>query len=590
LAGRKLVETGSIRAFEPGADEASSRFRLPERLYGRETEVEALNRALARARAGSPTLVALIGPPGGGKTALAHGLLPAVASARGYFSGGKFEQLRQPRAYSALVDALRRLLRQLLAQTPREVNTLKHRMGASLGSRGRVLTPILPELEVLLGSQEPARTLNPKEAKERFRSAVGALFRALCAHEYPVVLFLDDVQWADRGSVELARDLLGQTGLRILIVMAYRDGELPAEHAIRDLPAELAPGAYFPVEVEPMSVDHVAALLADTLRQPATSLRGLARLAVTKTSGNAYFVREFLSALHAAGGIAWSRPAQRWTWSEDMIAELPMADNVAALLSQRLSVLSPEVQHVLSVAACVGGRFDLQLLAEGLNLQLREIASACLAALDAGLLRPIGDALDELHTIMLREVWGEAVDCTLQFTHDRVQQAAAALLEVERIPAVRLELARRLRERSSRTVEIVDQYNEALDLIDDPAERRTVAVLNLEAAVAATRAASFDTAHRYYRAGVQLLPNEIAGPELPLARNLLLGAADAALMVPGQPDHESLVDRLLSLAVTPEQRVAALDARLRWRLARYENAEALKTVFEALRHCGVTLP
>lgn len=587
-------QAGEVLAgFEPGADEEPSRFRLPERLYGRDEALTVLGRALERVRSGSPTLVTLSGEAGSGKTALAEGLLPAVARVHGYMAAGKFEQLRQPRPYSALVDALRLLLRQLLARSVHKINLLRARVQAALGGQAAALAPILPELEVLLGEQPPARPLPPPEAKERFRGAMNGLFAALCAHEHPVVVLLDDVQWADRGSIELAQDVLAQPGLKVLVILAYRGAELPADHLARALPSALPDGAHYALDVEPLSVANVALLLSEVLRRPTEEVRGLARLIVTKTHGNAYFVREFLAALNAAGGIYWSVEERRWRWSDDQIAELPMADNVAALLTERLSALGEDTRLILSVAACVGQRIELRLLAEGLHRGVTQVAEGLLPAVDAGLLRPIGDALDTLHAIAQVQVpagTSELVDCALHFSHDRVQHAACAHLSAQELPRVRLQLARRLYERAVATVEIVDQYNEALHLLSEPDERLRVAQLNLEAARAASESASFDTAHRYFRAGVHLLPATVEDAHRELAMALLLGAADAALMVPGQPDHAQLVARMLELSRTELERVAALDARLRWQLARYENAAALATVVEALRACGVALP
>ncbi|MEO7085013.1 MAG: AAA family ATPase [Gemmatimonadaceae bacterium] len=508
---------GSLERFEPGRNDRSDRFQIPERLYGREGEVEKLLEAFERTRRGRAELMLVSGYSGVGKSALIHEVHKPITRARGYFISGKFDQFQRNVPYSGLVAAFKDLVRQLLTESEVRVAAWRRELNAALAPNGRVILDVLPDLELIIGPQAAVPDLGPAEATNRFNRTIGQLLRALCAGDNVVVLFLDDLQWADSATLGLLRVVLTDDGIRrLFLIGAYRDNEVDAMHPLTLTLRGIREGGAVVnnLAIAPLGLAEVAKLLGDTLESDAAGVTALARLVVQKTQGNPLFVRQFLQALHHDGLIKRSTNAagQRstWTWDLQAIRATKITDNVVDLLLTKMRRLDPATQEALQLAACIGNRFDIDTLALIQKSTPERTFESLRPAVQEELLLPmsdlaVSDSQNELSPLVVQE---------FKFQHDRVQQAAYGLIDEERRRGVHLAIGRRLRSslpaeaQKERVFEITDHLNIGRGLIEDDAEKTALAALNLNAARRASAATAFVAALSYARIGQSILGDE----------------------------------------------------------------------------------
>jgi len=503
-----------LERFEPGRNDHSNRFQIPERLYGREDEVERLLEAFERTRRGRAELMLVAGYSGVGKTALVHEVHKPITRARGYFIAGKFDQLQRNVPYSGLVAACRDLVRQMATESAERLAGWRKSLNEALAPNGQVILEALPDLELVIGPQPPVSELGPAEAANRFNRAIGQFIRALCAKDNVIVLFLDDLQWADSASLALLRLVLTDDGIqRLFVIGAYRDNEVDAMHALTLTLRALREGGgvVSSLMLAPLGMASVAKLLGDTFSSDASEVTALARLVVQKTQGNPLFVRQFLLTLHEQGLIRQTAAAPgeraRWTWDLRAIKAADITDNVVDLLLGKLRRLAPETQEALRLAACVGNRFDLETLALIQRSTPEAIFGSLRPAVAEGFIRPLSeleasDAEDLLSPLVVRE---------FGFQHDRVQQAAYGLIADEVHGEIHLAIGRKLQSTlppealRERVFEVADQLNLGRMHICAVEERFVLARLNLEASRKASDASAYAAALSYARIAQQLL-------------------------------------------------------------------------------------
>jgi predicted ATPase/two-component sensor histidine kinase len=470
-----------IELFPLGAHDVPERFLVPEKLYGRETEVDALLQAFERASAsGRPELVLVAGYSGVGKSSVVNELHKALVRRRGFFAAGKFDQYKRDIPYSTVAQAFQGLVRQVLARDEERVAAWRSALVAALGSNGQLVVNLVPELELVIGKQPPVAELPPEDAQSRFHLAFRRFVGVFAQREHPLALFLDDLQWLDRATLDLIEHLVTAPEARhLLLIGAYRDNEVDANHplvrkleAIRKTDAKLQE-----LVLLPLRVGDVETLIADALRVDRDSARPLAELVHVKTDGNPFFAIQFLGSLNEEGLLAFDDRTLEWRWDLERIRGKGYTDNVVDLMAGKLDRLPERAHEVLRYFACVGSSAQASLLAAVCGASESEIAGALGPVVDTGLVYPHGDRYF--------------------FLHDRVREAAYALIaEVDR-PRAHLAIGRALWARKANAsegddvFELVNQLNRGLDLIDSEQERARLVELNL----AAGRRARDATAH-----------------------------------------------------------------------------------------------
>ncbi|MGZ3458716.1 MAG: ATP-binding protein, partial [Archangium sp.] len=373
-----LESGGTVPDFPLGTSDVSRQFQLPQRLYGRQEQLSTLMRAFERVASGAKEALLVSGYAGTGKSALVGEIHRPIASRRGYFVSGKFDQFRRDLPYSALLQCFRELTRRLLSESPERVSTWRERLLAALAPNAQVIIDVLPELEMLLGPQPPAVQLGPSESELRFNHLIRQFVGTLATEDHPLTLFLDDLQWADSASLHLLQLMLSDPGLSyLLVICAYRGNEVDATHPFMATLAELRRQAVSvsSIVIEPLVLEHVTELVAETLHVAADTARPLAELVLTKTGGNPFFIGQFLTTLYRKGLLDFHSREGRWVWSLEHIRGENITDNVGELLSARLATLAEVTRHALRLAACIGAKFDLHTLSVAMEQSPSEVAA-----------------------------------------------------------------------------------------------------------------------------------------------------------------------------------------------------------------------
>ncbi|WP_437522063.1 AAA family ATPase [Sorangium sp. So ce726] len=571
--------SGAIPPFPLGEHDLSDRFQIPQRLYGRERELKALLAAFERVVAsGRPELVLVSGYSGVGKSSLVAELRGPVVRERGFFLSGKFEQLRRDIPYHAFLQAFRALLREILSVSEEDLDRWRQRLREAVGATGALLTGVLPELALLLGPQPPVPELPGVEARHRFHAALQRFVAACVQKEHPMVLFLDDLQWADAGSLQLLEQLITYTETEhLLLIGAYRDNEVGPAHPLPLMLADARKrGATFSdLVLAPLSASDVGALVAGAVHAAAERAEPLAQLVHEKTGGNPFFAIQFLIELHQEGLIAFDAEAGAFRWDIAAIRDKGFTDNVVDLMVGKLKRLPVPTQDALKLAACLGASLDLDTLALVASRPAAELGEALAEAVREGLLLRRG--------------------ATYRFLHDRVQQAAHALIPAGQLAEVHLCIGRlllkdqRADEREEALFDVVGHLNRGAALIRSQAERDQLATLNLRAGRKAKAAAAFQSAAAHFAAGLSLLAPGCWEARHELAYDLTFERANAAYITGGFEEAERLLQALTDHARTEAERAAAVELAIALSVTRGQSARAVEIGLSFLRSCDVDL-
>ena len=588
----RLDRAWEIAPFPLGRRDLPSDLRVPQRLYGREAELEALQAAFVRAGLGAPELVLVKGYAGVGKSALVREVHRSIARGGGYFGGGKADQVGQGIPYAPMSHALREILRQILSESEASLARWRERLEAALGQDLRLLFDLVPELELCVGPRSPPPPLGPAESKQRFRLAFLAFLRAL-ASERPLLVFIDDLQWVDPASLALLELLLTdpESG-RLLVVGAYRDDEVDGVHPLaRAAPAPRGAGAAISeITLGPLSLESVTALLRDTLSAQGSPVASLAALVFEKTHGNPFFVSRFLHAIHRDGALYLDPATGAWAWDLDRISAAASTDNVVEFMARKIGELAPGTRRALELAACIGHEFELETLATIAETTPAGASSDLWEALTEGLVVP----LDPDYRFAGEP--GASGRVAYRFLHDRVQQAAYSLIEEGRRREVHLRIGRLLAAASGgepedeALLEVVHQKGLGAALITDPAERSALARWGLLAGRRTKAATAYEAAQGFLDSAAALLEGSGAEADDPTLYAIDVERAECDYLSGNFATAEARYQTLLPRTATDLERAALHAARVALHQTQGCFADAIAAGRDGLRLLGVELP
>jgi len=499
---RCLAAADSNETFVLATEDAPPWLRFGKALFGRAEETSILGATLDRAAAGRAELVCVAGYSGVGKSSLVMQIQGAVGRALGRFVGAKYDQYTNV-PFAAWTQALRRMVRDVLAEADAVLADVRTRALHALEGLGQVVIDLVPEAELLLGAQPAVAELPAGEAQNRFQQVMVRFLRVFASEEHPLVVFLDDLQWADRPSLLLLERLLADPeSANFLVVGAYRDNEVPEGHPLLSSVAKLEElGApVTTLKLSPLGREATAELVASAVNQSVDETAELADLVFEKTGGNPFFAERFMMTLATEGAL--KHEDGRWSWDPTEIESMGFTDNVADLMARGIGRLEDRTTEALRVAAVIGNRFELGVLAGVLDRPPSEVADALWPALKASVVAPHEGAYryaslseDETHV-------------AYRFAHDRVQEAAYALTPVDDRPALHVAVGRALRavagdDESSRFA-VVTHLNQGRALLDE-AGARDLLELNVEAGQHAIAGAAYPAAQGFFAVADELL-------------------------------------------------------------------------------------
>ncbi|MDY6807146.1 MAG: AAA family ATPase, partial [Cyanobacteriota bacterium] len=598
LCLQKLEATGEIASFEIGTQDRSDRFIIPEKLYGRESEVQALLDAFSRVALGKTEMMLVAGFSGIGKTAVVNEVHKPIVEKRGYFIKGKFDQFNRNVPFSAFVQAFRDLMGQLLGSSDAELEEWKASILEAVGENGQVIIDAIPSLQRIIGKQPPVAELSGSAAQNRFNLFFGKFVRVFTTIEHPLVIFLDDLQWADLASLNLLKLLMDESeGGYLLVLGAYRDNEVFPAHPLMlqldELQKERA--VISTITLEPLAFHHINLLVADTLSCKKEQVLPLSELLYEKTRGNPFFTTQFLKGLYEEKLVAFDRNLGYWECDLSKVRETALTDDVVEFMAGRLQKLPQETQNILKLAACIGNQFDLETLAIVSEQSWEDVAANLWGALQEGLVLPVSETYKFFRGVESDIEPTPAVSVEYRFLHDRVQQAAYSLIAENRKQSSHLNIGRLLQRArweptDSDVFKIVNQFNQCLDIINSPEETVAIAKLNHIAATKARETTAFVAATEYALVGIQLLGEDAwqGNYDLMLAlRNCL--AEGAYLSGSFELANESIAD-ILSNARTLEDRGSAYEVKLQALKAQNQFQEAISLGLKILDLLEIPLP
>lgn len=561
-----------------GTHNPRARLRVPRTLHGRRAERQALEAVFQRVRAaGRSELVLISGEAGSGKSLLAQGLRPVVAAENGHFAAGKFDQQRPETPHAAFVQAFTELVKTVLGETDAGIAAWRERLAQALGPNAQLMVQLVPALRHVLGVQPALPALPPREAELRFHLVFQQFVGAFTGAERALVLFIDDLQWADQGSLVLLRELLEAPIGALMMIGAYRDDATEGSQAVRALVEEgRRAGPVCSIELGPLDADALRALVADAVGASPAQAASLAANIGERTAGNPLFATQFLLELADEGALRPDEAAGHWTWDAQAIAAKGYAHNVVELLLAQLQRLPPPTLRALQHAACLGNSFAPALLAAALGVSRADAEAAMAPALEAGLALRTGDG------------W--------RFVHDRLQEAAYSLIQPAQRPRLRLQMGRLLAKSlgpaalEERLFDVVSALNEGAALIADAGELALLRSLNIRAGAQAKAAADGAAAYRYFLRAKQLLPADAWSADYAECFEVHAQLAECAFLTGAIDEAQALLAQMLESAQTTVDRARAYSLRIHLLTTSGHAPEGAVVALEALRSLGHELP
>ncbi|MEG4309765.1 MULTISPECIES: protein kinase domain-containing protein [unclassified Microcoleus] len=559
----------------------------------------------------SSEMILVSGYSGIGKTAIVNEVHKPIVRQRGYFISGKFDQFNRNIPYSAIITAFQALINQLLTENAGQIASWKHQLLDALTPNAQVIIDVIPEVEFIIGSQPEVPQLGPTESQNRFNRVFQQFLKVFCQPQHPVVLFLDDLQWADAASLKLMQLLMSDSDSQFLLIIgAYRDNEVSPTHPlVQTLEKIRESGANLNnITVQPLAINHVSQLIADTLNESAATKRiqSFSQLLFSKTQGNPFFLTQLLKTLALESLLHYEASSDRWQWDIEAIQAIGITDlNVVELIARNIQKLPEVTQKALKLAACIGNTFNLDILAI-VNEASELVTGAQLwPALQAGLILPLSEA----YKIPLVFVESESASVRLQdvkvdykFLHDRVQQSAYSLIPETEKKSTHFQIGQLLlqnttaEERKNNIFALVNQLNfgiettpEELPLLAAQSDKNLLAELNLIAGQKAKASAAFEAAVNYFNLGLGLLAADSWQSDYDLTLPIYVETVEAEYLNGNFEQAEQLLEVVLQEAKTLLDMVKVYEVKIQSYISQDRFSEAIETGLEVLEKLGISL-
>ncbi|MEO7175358.1 MAG: adenylate/guanylate cyclase domain-containing protein [Saprospiraceae bacterium] len=579
LCLRQWQQKKTIVEFPIKTMDFNGKFQIPQKLYGREPEIETLIQAFNRARLSRHEMVLVAGYSGTGKSALVHEIHRTITEQYGYFVQGKFDQFQRVIPYYAILQAFQDYMLVILGEKEEQLSSFRTAIQQAVGTEGKVLTDVLPALELILGPQAAVPVVGGTEAQNRFNYVFRKLVTALATKEHPLVLFIDDLQWADSASLNLLQVLMtNPEPCRLLCISAYRDNEVDSAHPSMNAVEEIKMSGSIvqTIHIGNLSKDTVLTLIAESLSKSKEQVKELSALVYQKTQGNAFFLTQFLKKLAADNFLRFDFVAHEWTWELEAIAGEKITENVIELMSLRIRQFPEETQNILQSAACIGNSFELETLSIIHQKTPREVKEVLHEALVSGLIFQGAQSY--------------------KFAHDRIQQAVYSMIPEQQKSSVHLRIGRLLSENSSpahqeiHLFDIVNQWNGGIAAVSEIDQKAALAKLNLRAGVKAKQSAAFKPALDYLRTGISLLKSDTWTTQYELARDLHTEAAETAYLSGDFTQMDIMIDEVLKHVKLLAEKIKPYEIRILAFKARNQLLDAIRTGQEILAQLGEHFP
>ncbi|WP_054026037.1 AAA family ATPase [Bacillus sp. FJAT-28004] len=539
---KRFQATGEVGVFALASSDIPDRWRIPSHYYGRISEQQSLQEALQRASYSAAEVIWVSGNEGIGKTSFVNETLRKSMPLEVYFVTGKFNPQQAARPYDVWIQAIDELVSLMLMESKLQAEVWKLRIVDALNGYGQLLIELVPKLELLIGEQPSIQPLPPVEAQRRFHLILSRFIKLFLQRDCPLVLFFDDLQYADEESLQYLAYLLEDRDTNhLLVILAYRDGEITPLHPLSRLEKHLEEQNTRSnrIHLKALEAIDLSSLLSDTMGYEAAETNELAYLLLHKTEGNPFFLKQFLQDLVDDKQVIFDESSRRWQWSLQHIAERNVPNNSADYISDKMKLFSDQTVYVLGRAAVLGTSFDVDTLVAITNLPLQELEEVLGNAEREQLLQPVKFGNGNTH----------------QFQHDRIQQAAYHLVSEDELPKLHWSIGSLLADRmklgeDTNIFEVVNHFNQARNQIERPEQKLELAELNLQAALKAKQSTAYETSLGYLRHATALIEEDSWKHSYSLAFRSFRERAEAEYLCGHFAKANDLFNLLISRAET----------------------------------------
>lgn len=597
----QLLSNGKNENFIPGKLDKFSQFTIPQKLYGREEEVTSLLSAFERVSVGRSEMMLVSGYAGIGKSFLVNEIHKPILQKRGYFISGKFDQFKRNIPYAALIDSFQELTQQLLTESCEKIVIWKQQLLEAFGENGQVIIDVIPDVEKIVGQQSPVAQLGTTESQNRFNRVFQKFIQVFAQKEHPLVLFFDDLQWADIASLKLIQMLMVDDSQYFLIIGAYRDNEVISTHYLNQTLNEIqkAGAILNNIILQPLSISNVYALIVDTLHSATERTKILAEFIFNKTQGNPFFLTQLLQTMYQEKLLNFDFNSGVWQWELNQIKTISFTDyDALELIARNINKLPQETQHILKLAACIGNRFNIDILAIVNEKSQLETASELWEALQASLILPLSDnykaplLFDEDTSIPLKS---QELKVSYKFLHDRVQQAAYSLIPESQRKQTHLKIGQLLLEYfqtkdiEENIFDIVNHLNLGAEFIRDQSQRVQLAELNLITSQKAKASSAYEAALSYSTVGLELLTSLSWESNYDLMLALHIESVELEYLNTNFNRAAILTEIILDKASNLLDQVKAYQLQIQFDMAQNQMLKAIDTGLEAIAKLGISL-
>lgn len=613
-----------IEEFELATLDRRGQFKLSTQLYARANESKAIAESIASIKSSAKAEVLLLtGESGMGKTALVKQVVPTLIGKQGYFVTGNFENISSI-PYQGMIQALRELIQQLLTENLASRQLWEQKIQTAIANNGKVITNILPELELIIGSQPDIPELAPQESQNRFNTVFVKFLQVFTQAEYPLILFLDNLQWADVSCLKLIELLVeNYQSQYLLIIGAYR--EVNTDHFLGQAIAKISQITQVKqIALQPLATQEINCLLVDTLDCESKTSLPLAQLLFQRTRGNPFLLNLLLQSFDREKLLTFDSDSLSWQWSITKIQTTPMVNyNILELVCSNLNQLPDTCLQILKLAACIGNRFDLTLL---INVWQKTVKSADINTVpqDQAMQRDLGQGLQALeinsrvspsgfhHERLHQEAIAQELNYALQkgiiifeqeqstasyqFLHDRVYQTVYSLLQETELSRLHLLIGQFLLQQTpsveieEKIFVIVHHLNLAQTLLRDQSAKNRLAKLNLAAGKKAKASNAYDIAVNYLDIALNLLPKSAWQNNYPLMLAVYQEAVEVQYLDGNFNYAEQLGNTLLTQAQTVLDRVQVYKVKIHAHIAQNQMQSAVDLGLYVLKLLDIYLP
>ncbi len=588
---KQIKDKNFVDEFTLGQKDIAEELQIPRKLYGREKEIKLLIDSFSNITNNSE-LVLVSGYSGIGKSSVVQEIYKPITQKKGYFIGGKYDQFQRNIPYSAIIKAFSSLIKQILTESVEKISFWKSKLLNILNPNAQIIIDVIPELELIIGAQSPVTKLPLTQAQNRFNLVFQNFVQVLAQPNNPLVLFLDDLQWADVSSINLLEQLITDYEIRnLLIIGAYRDNEVDETHPLMVMLDRVKSNTsrINKIVLTPLNLSNIEQLITDTFKTGKVETQQLATICYQKTGGNPFFLEQFIKRLYEINLIKFNRDIGKWSWNIEAIKQADITNNVLDLMLAKIKSLSNESQNILKLAACIGNQFDLKTLSIINEKDVTSTFSSLWDILQDGLILPINENYKFVGSISTGQI-------IYRFLHDRVQQAVYSLIqEVERDP-IHLKIGRLILDNTSeqdleeKIFDVVNQMNYGVSLITETEEKLKLIKLNLSAGKKAKESIAYDSAFRYCKIAINLLPKNAWQNYYQLTFFLYLEVSEAAYLNSDFEEMKVFIQVAIDNANNLLDKVNAYEIKIQSLVAELKPLEAINVSLLVLKLLGIELP